>query len=101
MKQDRVNGSTLTLARKMMNIAQDELGEIMGVAQGTISKIENNELDVEKSSLNRLAEKTGLAVSFFYQKDFYQQPCLSVQFSKNCFNKKRQYTPRKTKTEQP
>lgn len=66
-EQNIVNPTMIVLGRESRGINQKELSEILGITQGTLSKIEMGLLPFPTENLNMLCEKLHYPASFFYQ----------------------------------
>jgi Zn-dependent peptidase ImmA (M78 family)/transcriptional regulator with XRE-family HTH domain len=63
----KFNSEILILAREARYITQVELSEILGVEQGTISKIEKEILSVDEKLVGKISKALDFPVNFFYQ----------------------------------
>jgi Zn-dependent peptidase ImmA (M78 family)/DNA-binding XRE family transcriptional regulator len=66
------------LRRRMLSLSQAELSSRTGIAQGTLSKIEQGLKDVNDELLNRLGEALECPVSFFFQAEREYGPPMSA-----------------------
>jgi len=63
----KVNSEILRLSREARFITQKELSTMLGVEQGTISKIEKGILPAEEELVEKISEVLDFPVAFFYQ----------------------------------
>jgi len=63
---DTMNREIIALARESRGLTQIELSELLGVKQGTISKIENGTLDVSEQVAELLPSVLGYPKDLFY-----------------------------------
>ena len=63
-----INNKMIELARISRGLNQKELAEMIGVQQGTISKIEKEQMNVKEDILSKLSEVLEYPESFFYEK---------------------------------
>lgn len=63
----KFNSEILKLAREARFLTQTELSKILGVEQGTISKIEKNILSVDEKLVSNISQALNFPISFFYQ----------------------------------
>lgn len=63
----KLNSKILILAREARCITQVELSEMLGVEQGTISKIEKEILTAEDKFVEKISRALDFPISFFYQ----------------------------------
>ncbi len=61
------NREMIVLAREAREYTQGALAEAVGIAQGTISKIENGQIEASDEIVARLAERLRFPTDFFYQ----------------------------------
>jgi len=66
-----VNPYTITLARELRQCSQAALCRELGIAQGTLSKIENEQIPASCEVIEKLAVALQLPESFFFQKIEY------------------------------
>jgi Zn-dependent peptidase ImmA (M78 family)/transcriptional regulator with XRE-family HTH domain len=71
----------ITLARELRQVSQGSLCERIGVAQGTLSKIENEQLPATNELVAQIAQALALPASFFYQ-DFEYRNLPQTYFRK-------------------
>ncbi|UPK67943.1 helix-turn-helix domain-containing protein [Chitinophaga filiformis] len=69
-----INPEMIKLARESRGYSQNELCTLLGVAQGTISKIENAVMQPSEEVLSKLAQVLDYPVSFFSQPDYLYAP---------------------------
>jgi Zn-dependent peptidase ImmA (M78 family)/DNA-binding XRE family transcriptional regulator len=62
-----VNSEMIKLARESRGFSQSELCEELGIAQGTISKIENKLIECSEELLNKLSAFLNYPISFFWR----------------------------------
>ena len=62
----KFNSEMLILAREARGLSQEELAELMGVKQGTLSKIENGLLDVA-DYFQKICDTLNFPETFFFQ----------------------------------
>lgn len=63
----KLNAEILRLAREARLLTQGELSELLGVEQGTLSKIEKDILPADDKLVEKIATTLELPTSFFYQ----------------------------------
>jgi Zn-dependent peptidase ImmA (M78 family)/transcriptional regulator with XRE-family HTH domain len=63
----KFNSEILKLAREARFLTQTELSKILGVEQGTISKIEKNILSVDEKLVSNISQALDFPINFFYQ----------------------------------
>lgn len=68
----------LSLRRRMRSLSQSELSAQSGVAQGTLSKIEQGLKDATDEVIDKLAQVLQCPVSFFYQAEREYGPPMSA-----------------------
>lgn len=68
----------LSLRRRMTGLSQMELAQQAGIAQGTLSKIEQGLKDISEDVANTLAKILQCPVSFFYQAEREYGPPISA-----------------------
>ena len=90
MLESAVNAEMVVLARESRGYTQSQLAEVLGVRQGTISKIEAGVLTVSDDMLSRLSTELGYPPSFFQQSDRVYGPGLG-----ELFHRKKQDVPSK------
>jgi Zn-dependent peptidase ImmA (M78 family)/DNA-binding XRE family transcriptional regulator len=73
---NKVNGSMIVLAREARGYTQIELAELLNIAQGTLSKIEQGILAPSQEILDALKEKLLYPTTFFEQQDKIYNPDL-------------------------
>ncbi len=66
----RVQPSTIVLARESRRLTQIQLAELIGVEQGTISKVEKGLLEPSETLLNSISRKLKYPENFFTQEPF-------------------------------
>jgi Zn-dependent peptidase ImmA (M78 family)/transcriptional regulator with XRE-family HTH domain len=59
-------GARVRLARESCGFTQIQLGELAGVGQGTLSDIENSQINPSEPVVHQIAEATGFPEPFFY-----------------------------------
>lgn len=64
---DLANRDMIILAREAREYTQGAVAEALGIAQGTISKIENGTLEPSPEIIAKLSAHLGFPVDFFYQ----------------------------------
>jgi Zn-dependent peptidase ImmA (M78 family)/transcriptional regulator with XRE-family HTH domain len=63
----KINTEILKLAREVRYITQEELSSMLGVEQGTLSKIEKDILPIDDKLIQKISKALDFPVSFFYQ----------------------------------
>lgn len=63
----KFNSEILKLAREARFLTQTELSKVLGVEQGTISKIEKNILSVDEKLVSNISLALDFPINFFYQ----------------------------------
>jgi len=84
------NPSMVTLAREALGLTQGELADRIGVAQGTLSKIEAGVLEPTSETLNLLVVELMVPETFFLQRALLTGPSIS-----EFFHRRRQDVPAK------
>lgn len=64
---EKINSEILKLAREVRFITQEELANIIGIEQGTLSKIEKGILQADQEIVKNISKALELPVTFFYQ----------------------------------
>lgn len=64
---EKINSEILKLAREVRSITQEELANIIGIEQGTLSKIEKGILQADQEIVKNISKALELPVTFFYQ----------------------------------
>lgn len=64
---EKINSEILKLAREVRSITQEELANIIGIEQGTLSKIEKGILQADQEIVKTISKALELPVTFFYQ----------------------------------
>lgn len=62
-----INPNMITLARELRRVHQKDLCEKTGMVQGTLSKIENGQLNPSDQQLEKIAAALGYPKQFFYK----------------------------------
>jgi len=73
-----IRGDLVALRRRMLAISQAELAERMGMAQGTLSKIEQGLREANAEQGEKLAQALDCPVSFFFQPEREYGPPMSA-----------------------
>jgi Zn-dependent peptidase ImmA (M78 family) len=84
------NPSMVTLAREAHGLTQGELADRVGIAQGTLSKLEAGVLEPTPDTLLLLADELEVPEEFFYQRESLTGPSVS-----EFFHRRRQDVPAK------
>ena len=69
MMSQNFDPARLLLARKAAGFNQKQLAEQAGIAQGTVSKLENGVLAIDEEQLNAVAHACGVLPAFFTVQD--------------------------------
>jgi Zn-dependent peptidase ImmA (M78 family)/DNA-binding XRE family transcriptional regulator len=64
---NKLNPDILRLAREARSLTQTELADLLGVEQGTLSKIEKDILPADNAIIEKIAKTLDFPVSFFLQ----------------------------------
>lgn len=64
---EKINPEILKIAREVRGITQEELAAVIGVEQGTLSKIEKGILQSDSEIVKRLSDALDFPITFFYQ----------------------------------
>ncbi len=80
----RLNHELILLARDYRNLTQNQLSKVLGIKQGTLSKIENGVLPVyEESCLaSEISIKLNFPIKFFLQDIKYNRNLDIIPYSK-------------------
>ena len=62
-----INPNMIVLARESRGWNQIELAEKIGMSATNLSKIERNDIGIQKEVLETIADKTSFPIQFFYQ----------------------------------
>lgn len=65
----KVHPAMVTLARESRGHTQSSLADAIGIEQGTISKVENEQISPSEELLKRLAEFLDYPIEFFYDEE--------------------------------
>jgi Zn-dependent peptidase ImmA (M78 family) len=71
-----INPKMIVLAREARGYTQNELSELLGIAQGTLSKIEKGLQQPMAETINNISSKLNFPVAFFEQSDNIYNPDL-------------------------
>ena len=67
-KTDNGIGSNIKLARKYRGIAQNRLGDLLGVTYQQIQKYENGKSRISAESLYRISKELNFPLEFFFMR---------------------------------
>jgi transcriptional regulator with XRE-family HTH domain len=64
---EKINPEILKLAREVRSITQEELATLIGIEQGTLSKIEKGILQADNEIVKNICKALDFPATFFYQ----------------------------------
>lgn len=92
MKRRDVNGIMVTLARESRGLSQKQLADNIKIAQGTLSKIEQNLKSVTNDILEGLSEVLDYPSNFFLEQEYIYPPFQPFHRKRQSYSKKDEKT---------